>query len=31
METKEEFVVEEIAKDEAISIAEDCVGFDEEE
>ena len=31
MENKEELKVEEIGKDEAISITEDCVGFDEEE
>jgi len=31
MENKEEILVEEIEKDEAISIAEDCEGFNEEE
>ena len=31
MENKEEILVEEIAKEEAISIAEDCEGFNEEE
>ena len=31
MENKQELVVEEIPKEEAISIAEDCEGFNEEE
>ena len=31
MENKEEKVIEEIAKEEAISIAEDSEGFNEEE
>lgn len=31
MENKEELVIEEIGKDEAISIAEDYEGFNEEE
>lgn len=30
MENKEEKLIEEIAKEEAISIAEDCEGFNEE-
>ena len=31
MENKQELVVEEIPKEESISIAEDCEGFNEEE
>lgn len=31
MENKKEIIVEEIPKDEAISITEDCEGFNEEE